>query len=253
MGIAPKPPNARTVLDNLEKKKYKNRRIAKGQVTRALKGVTKIGSKYMLTNELERHYPRHEPVVRDAMKERDAAHKEIAEVSKQMEEEVAGQMDYDTLLAHYKHEHALAEASKSTIHDMRNELTDVKRILSALLPGTGHNTAPAMARAVVDRMRAMQTEERVGKQDVVIYVTGPSSSGKSTLIQLLEDVLSYHHISYTMAGTGSEHLAEVGTQQHRLRAVARKTHVTLVERPTNNDHGFCEATRRAMRVPGVGW
>jgi hypothetical protein len=245
MGIAPKPPNARTVLDNLEKKKYKNRRIAKAQVTRALKGVVKVGSKYMLTNELERHYPAPRTSKKEHVQEGTPVipDLELQELQREVER----------LKDEHKHEKACAEAGRSTIHSLRNELTDVKRILSALLPGTGHNTAPAMARAVVERMRVMQTEEQVGKQDVVIYVTGPSSSGKSTLMQLLHDVLSYHHISYTMAGTDSEHLAEVGTQQHRLRAVARKTHVTLVERPTNNDPGFCEATRRAMRVPGVGW
>lgn len=250
LGTKPTPPNAGEVFRKLRAREYANRSVAQGQVTRALKGALKPGVKRNLERTLKEFYPPISPVVQDAIKERDAAHKEIAEVSEQLEEDVSEQMDYDTLLAHYKHEKARAEVAMSVVHNMRSELTDVKRTLSRIEGIDLFSTAPTMARAVAERLQP----KAPSKQQVMVTVSGPSSSGKSTLIQLIQHALQMYNIGYTTTGTDTDHLAAAHLQQRRLMALSGNTHVTLVEQPTNNCPGFKEATARAIRVPGgAGW
>lgn len=135
-------------------------------------------------------------------------------------------MDYDTLSRSYKYEKSMAATCRSTIDALRRELTDVRHTLSSI-PGIPGITAPAMARAVVERLQKGDTV--VKKDEIVLHVRGPSNSGKSTLIQLIQEGLEFYNIIFTMAGTSSEHLADAETQKRRLRAVAQSTHVTVVE------------------------
>jgi hypothetical protein len=226
IGTKPPPPNSELVLANLRNKAYKTRGIAKAQVTKALKNPKlEPKTRDLLSYELNVRYP--DP------------HAESLPVS------LPGVQGCPPVIPDLE------------LQELRREVGSLKEQYAAL--GMGAEALKRLIYSLRSELEGLNLKNRKREkepeamQNITVYVTGPSSSGKSTLIQLLSELLVQHHINFSNAMTDTEHLAEPVKQRDRLRAVARKTHVTLVEKPMGNDPGFCEATRRAMRVPGVGW